>query len=114
MTKAEEIRSRRMAAIEELKNEAQNAFEWILKLLDAKTAEFEFGPLVVYAYITEEHKVRMEVGGAVYKSGTMNISSAKVLLQSIKEVIDAEDGYSAELCDSTGYHDVERLRVVIK
>lgn len=103
---AEEVRNRRMDGIKKLTNETLNAFEWILKLLDAKTAKFEFEPLEVFAYVTDNHRVRMEVGRDVYTSSIMNISSVNVLLLSIKKVIDAEDGYSAKLKDrdSRGRH----------
>ncbi len=119
MTKAQEVRSRRLEKIQsDLTTEAKKIFDWILDLVDENTNTGHFLIPV---------KVCLFEGQSIIKDSSFNYDKeydlSEILFKynrfelftALKEVIDQEEGYSATLDTDAIFWDAKAiiLEVVI-
>lgn len=102
MTKAQEIRNRRLEKMQsDITAQAEKVFDWMLDLIDADTKKGYFGSIEVCLF-ADEHTIRTtDLNG---KKGT-EYDLSDILLQhdrlalfsTLKKVVEQEDGFKAVL-----------------
>jgi len=109
MTKAQEVRQKRLNSIKADRDEALKIIEWILDELDKRTARKDYSPLEViysgYCIATND--------GDEYRVN-INPSYAEAVFNFIKDFFDGEEGYSAEILEKPENDRRPRLSIVIE
>lgn len=99
MTKAQEVRSRRLESLQnELSEKTEKIFDWILDLMDEETKKGKFGAIEVYIYYDQD-ELRFDMEGYyVYDlSKALQKFDRKQIFSKLKEVVEREEGYTATL-----------------
>ena len=119
MTKAQQVRSRRMKAMEQdLKKETEKVFSWILDLID-KATDQDYFPHSIRMFLYENDYTLRPIG---IKNQEYNLFEVFVkhgregFFKKLKKTIDQEEGYTAKLDLHTTYWDEKAtiLEVVIE
>ena len=108
MTKAQEVRQRRLDSIQADRDEVIKIFEWILDLLDKRTERKEYTPIEVsnvgFDFLVSD--------GFRHQVSCNRLDCTKNIFDTIKDMFNNEEGYSAELFEDNCR--MFRLRIVIE
>ena len=98
MTKAQEIRTRRLEKLEKSMNtEAEKIFDWILDLMDADTERGYFGEFRVFLCY-DQNEIKTGHDDVKYDLSQVLLKYDRVkLFTSLSKLIDKEDGFKADL-----------------
>lgn len=109
MTKAQQVRNRRMKAMQqEMKREAEKVFEWILDLIDQATASNYF-PKSIRLRLYDKNWIIEPIGikNAEYELFEFLVQhDRRTFFKQLKKIIEQEEGYMAKLdMDSTYWNE---------
>lgn len=107
MTKAQEVRQRRLDSIQADRDEALKVFEWLLDVLDKRTAKKDYSPLEVSF---DGYYIRP----ADHDSYNVHDCGMKAIYDYVKDMFNNEEGYSAVSLEPTGRDRCFNLRIVIE
>ena len=98
MTKAQEIRSKRLEKFNiSINAEAQKIFDWILDLMDADTERDYFGSCEVFLWYGQS-KIQTNHEDVEYDLTEVLLQYDRVkLFNSLTKLIDKEEGFKADL-----------------
>ncbi len=95
MTKAQEVRRRRLESLEnELNVEAEKIFDWLLDLMDEKTKKGEYEAIEVYSFYDGD-EIRYAYEKTYNLSKLLRKYSISIIYIKLKEVVEREDGFIA-------------------
>ncbi len=100
MTKAQQVRNRRMKAMnQEMKEEAKKVFEWILDVIDQATARNYFPKSIRFClYDTESTIQALMIKNTEYELFDFLMQhDRKAFFKQLKKIIEQEDGYTTQL-----------------
>lgn len=116
MTKAQEVRERRLEAIKnDYFTESEKIFSWILDLIDQDTKKKVYGTVSICIFEDESEINTMPVGKKAYQLSNFLLTHDKLqLFSTLKDLIDKEEGYRVvNFQPNTTYYDVKAMTLEI-
>lgn len=100
MTKAQEIRNRRLEKIQsDIIAQAEKVFDWMQDLIDADTKKGYFGPIQVCLFDNEHIIQTIDLSGkkgSEYDLGDFLLNHDRmVFFSTLKKVVEQEEGFKA-------------------
>ncbi len=114
MTKAQEVRRRRLDAIQkDITAQAEKVFDWILDLIDANTQKGHFGMVEVCLFEGQDIIKTTNFNGkkgTEYDLGFFLLLHDKLeLFEKLKEVVDKEEGFKSVLKPNATLYDSKAI-----
>ena len=115
MTKAQEVRSRRLEKRQsDLTTRAEKVFYWILDLMDADTEKGYYGSFMVCLFDGQEQIKSSTLNGTEYDLTEVLLKFDRLAFFSkLKEVVEQEEGYKAILKPFTTFYDSKAILLEI-
>ena len=112
MTKAQEIRNRRLEKRQnDITVQAEKVFDWILDLIDADTQKGYFGSIKLCLF-DDQHTIKTTAfDGNTYDLGdTFFLQNDRLaFFSTLKQVVEQEDGFKAVLETSAIFYDEKAI-----
>lgn len=110
MTKAQEIRNRRLEKMQsDITAQAEKVFDWMLDLIDANTQKGYFGPIEVVLFNGQSTIKTIALSGkkgTEYELGDVLIQHDRfAFFSKLKEIIEQEDGFKVNFYPDASYYD---------
>lgn len=98
MTKAQQIRSRRLMSIQkELTKEAEKVFDWILDLIDSNTIKGDYRAIEVFLFY-DQYELRTKDGKKSMDLSNIFLKfNRKQFFTTLKEIIEQEEGFKVDI-----------------
>lgn len=111
MTKAQEIRNRRLEKMQsDITAQAEKVFDWMLDLIDADTQKGYFGSIEVCLFDGQNKIKTTALNGTEYDLGDVLLQHDRlVFFSTLKKVVEQEDGFKAVLKPSATLWDSKAI-----